>query len=61
MKKEVNIVKLDDCDFGVVVTSLSDKRNELIRSNKPTTLIDEVIIKLSQAKRKQERRRDEER
>ena len=61
MKEEVNIVKLDDSDFGVVVTSLSDKRNELIRDNKPTTLVDEVIIKLARAKRKKERRSYEER
>jgi hypothetical protein len=56
MRDEVNVVKLDDSDFGVVVTSLSDKRNELIREHKPTGIVDEVILKVAHAKRKKERR-----
>jgi hypothetical protein len=59
MRDEVTVVKLDDTDFGVVVTSLSDKRNELIREEKSTDVIDEVIIKVAHAKRKKERWRDE--
>ena len=59
MKEEVTIVKLDDIGFGVVVTSLSDKRNSLIRDNKSTEIVDEVLIKLSQSKRKKERSNDE--
>jgi hypothetical protein len=59
MRDEVTIVKLDDSDFGVVVTSLSDKRNELIREHKPTEVVDEVILKVAHAKRKKERWRDE--
>ena len=55
MHEEKTIVKMDDVDFGVVVTSLTEMRNGLMREHKPTQTIDEVILKIAGAKKRKER------
>jgi hypothetical protein len=54
-----NILKLDDTEFGVVVTSLAELRNDFVREQKPTGSVDEVILKVAHAKRKKERDHDD--
>ena len=58
MKNETAIIKVDRCDYGVIVTSLIEKRNELIRNHSPTDIIDEVIMKVTKANFKKERYRE---
>ena len=58
MREEKTVVKMDDVDFGVVVTSLTEMRNGLMRENKPTQTIDEVILRIASAKKRKERDRD---
>jgi hypothetical protein len=55
MRGEKTVVKMDDVDFGVVVTSLTEMRNGLVRENKPTGIVDEVILKIAYAKKRKER------
>jgi len=55
MHTEKTILKLDDADYGVVVTSLAELRNDFIREKKPTGNVDEVLLKVVHAKRRKER------
>ena len=59
MREEKTVVKMNDVDFGVVVTSLAEMRNGLVRENKPTQTVDEVILKIAHAKKRKGRDRDE--
>ena len=55
MKEDKYQVSLDDNEHGIVIRCLNDKRNELIKEGKYTDAVDELIIKLSKAKRKKVR------
>ena len=50
-------VMLDNYEQRVVVKGLADFRNTLIREEKPTEDVDDVLIKIINAPRRKDRRR----
>lgn len=59
MKEETRILELDKYEYGVVFHSLNDKRNELIKEQRPTDAVDDVLLKVIDAPAKKGRWRDE--
>jgi len=59
MKEEKRVLELDKYEYGVVFHSLKDMRNELIKEDRPTDAVDDVLLKVIDAPAKKERRRDE--
>lgn len=60
-------LELDKYECGVIFHSLKDKRNEMIKENRPTDAVDDVLIKVidligePQEKERRGHRRHEER
>ena len=51
------VVTLDDFEQRLMVNGLADFRNDLIRENKPTEDVDDLILKVIDAPTKKEKRR----
>lgn len=43
-KEEKRHLTLDNHQHGVIVNALNDKRNSLIKENRPTDIVDEVLL-----------------
>ena len=55
--KEERVLTLDNYEYGVVVNALNELRNDLIKDDKPTDAVDELLLKTIDAPiRKQKRR-----
>ena len=59
MKEEKRVLEFDKYEYGVVFHSLNDKRNELIKEQRPTDAVDDVLLKVIDAPAKKGRWRDE--
>jgi hypothetical protein len=57
MTEEKRIVTLDDFEQRLMVNGLNDFRNELLKADKPTEDVDELLLKVIDAPTKKERRR----
>lgn len=57
MTEEKRIVTLDDFEQRLMVNGLNDFRNELLKEDKPTEDVDELLLKVIDAPTKKERRR----
>ena len=57
MGNEKVVVELDDFEQRLMVSGLADFRNDLIRDDKPTEDVDDLIIKVIDAPTKKEKRR----
>ena len=44
-KTEKRVLMLDSHQHGVVINALNDMRNDLIEENRPTDIVDEVLVK----------------
>ena len=44
-KEEKRIVALDQYEHGVVINALNDMRNDLIEDDRPTDIVDEILLK----------------
>ena len=51
------VVELDDFEQRLMVSGLADFRNDLIREDKPTEDVDELILKVIDAPTKKEKRK----
>ena len=51
------VVTLDDLEQRLMVNGLADFRNDLIREDKPTEDVDDLILKVIDAPTKKEKRR----
>lgn len=51
------IVELDDFEQRLMVSGLADFRNDLIRDEKPTEDVDDLILKVIDAPTKKEKRK----
>lgn len=51
------VVELDDFEQRLMVSGLADFRNDLIRDEKPTEDVDELILKVIDAPTKKEKRK----
>jgi hypothetical protein len=59
MKEDKRVLELDKYEYGVVFHSLNDKRNELLREQRPTDAVDDVLLKVIDAPTRKEKKRDE--
>ena len=59
MADEKRVVMLDDFEQRLMVNGLTDFRNDLLRENKPTEDVDDLILKVIDAPMKKEKRRSE--
>ncbi len=57
MTEEKRIVTLDDFEQRLMVNGLNDFRNDLLKADKPTEDVDELLLKVIDAPTKKERRR----
>lgn len=59
MADEKRVVMLDDFEQRLMVNGLTDFRNDLLREDKPTEDLDDLILKVIDAPTKKEKRRSE--
>lgn len=57
MAEEKKVVTLDDFEQRLMVSGLMDFRNDLLRDEKPTEDINDLILKIIDAPTKKEKRR----
>lgn len=58
-KQEKRVLTLDRYEHGVVINALNEMRNDLLEEERPTDILDEVLLKVIDAPTKKEKRRDE--
>lgn len=58
-KEEKRVLMLDKYEHGVVINALNEMRNDLIEEERPTDIVDEVLLKTIDAPTKKVRNRDE--
>ena len=51
-KEEMRILTLDPYEHGVVINALNDMRNGLIGEERPTDIVDELLLKTIDAPRR---------
>ena len=57
MAEEKKVITLDDCEQRLMVSGLMDFRNDLLKEEKPTEDINDLILKVIDAPTKKEKRR----
>jgi hypothetical protein len=55
--KEERVLTLDNYEYGVVVNALNELRNDLIKADKPTDAVDELLLKAIDAPTRKQKRR----
>lgn len=58
-RTEKRVLTLDRYEHGVVINALNEMRNDLLEAERPTDIVDEVLLKVIDAPTKKEKRRDE--
>lgn len=58
MKEEERVLTLDDYEYGVVVNALNEFRNDLIKDERPTDAVDELLLKAIDAPSKKQKKRN---
>ena len=58
---EKRVIEVDEYQHGLILHSLNDKRNELVKQGKDTEFVDDTLIEVMDApmKREKKRHRDE--
>lgn len=59
MSDEKRVIILDDFEQRLMVNGLTDFRNDLLRENKPTEDVDNLILKVIDAPARKEKRRSD--
>lgn len=57
MADEKRVISIDDFEHRLMVNGLNDFRNDLIKGEKPTEDIDELLLKVIHAPTKKEKRK----
>jgi hypothetical protein len=57
MSDEKKIITVDDFDHRLMVNGLNNFRNDLIKEDKPTEDVDELILKVIDAPTKKEKKK----
>ncbi|MDD4474948.1 MAG: hypothetical protein PHV95_04030 [Eubacteriales bacterium] len=52
MKEKKRILQIDRYEQGFIVQTLNEKRNEMLKQNRPTDFVDEIILKTIKAPEK---------
>ena len=58
--KEERVLTLNDYEYGVVVNALNEMRNDLIKEERSTDAVDELLLKTIDAPTKKAKRRNHE-
>lgn len=58
-RTEKRVLTLDRYEHGVVINALNEMRNDLLEEERPTDIVDEILLKVIDAPTKKEKRRDE--
>lgn len=58
-RTEKRVLTLDRYEHGIVINALNEMRNDLLEEERPTDIVDEVLLKAIDAPTKKEKRRDE--
>ena len=58
-KEKKRVLELDRYEHGVVINALNDMRNDLIGEDRPTDIVDELLLKTIDAPTKKVKSRDE--
>lgn len=58
-RTEKRVLTLDRYEHGVVINALNEMRNDLLEEERPTDIVDEVLLKVIDAPTKKKKRRDE--
>ncbi|KJS13437.1 MAG: hypothetical protein VR67_04160 [Peptococcaceae bacterium BRH_c8a] len=58
-KEEERVLTLDNYEYGVVVNALNELRNDLIKEERPTDAVDELLLKTIDAPSKKSKRRNQ--
>lgn len=59
MSDKKRVIMLDDFEQRLMVNGLTDFRNDLLREDKPTEDVDNLILKVIDAPMKKEKRRSD--
>ena len=59
MKKDKRVVQLEENECSIVIRCLNDKRTELLRQEKDTEAVDELLLKLIDAPKRKSRKERE--
>ena len=59
VKEEKRVLELDRYEHGVVINALNEMRNDLIGEDRPTDIVDEILLKTIDAPTKKVKSRDE--
>ena len=51
-KQEKRVLTLDRYEHGIVVNALNEMRNDLLEEERPTDIVDEVLLKVIDAPRR---------
>lgn len=59
MKEEERVLTLDNYEYGVVVNALNEFRNDLIKGERATDAVDDLLLKTIDAPTKKLKRRQQ--
>ena len=59
MKEVIYTLRLDKYDYGLILNTLNEKRNELLNQGHETEMIDNVLLKVINAQEKRKGERNE--
>ena len=58
MRADYRVIELDEFNHNLLINGLNEFRNMLLNQDKPTEDVDNLLLKLIDARRKRERRRE---
>ncbi len=58
MRADYRVIELDEFNHNLLINGLNEFRNMLLQQEKPTEDVDALLLKLIDARRHRERRRD---
>lgn len=58
MRADYRVIELDEFNHNLLINGLNEFRNMLLRQENPTEDVDALLLKLIDARKRRERRRD---
>ena len=58
MRADYRVIDLDEFNHNLLINGLNEFRNMLLNQDKPTEDVDNLLLKLIDARKKRERRRE---
>lgn len=54
---EKRVIEVDDYQHGLIISSLNDKRNELVEQGKDTEFVDDTLLEVMDAPTKKQKKK----